>query len=130
MKLSLFILLFFMIQISYSSINDEYVSSSRLMRETEKSQWAGAKPFVPRLFQKNKDIQTEKEEQIYCLEDVLNISGIGKKSMITKFLSDVDLYFLRQVSKSILNALHDEFMKKLKKEQKKKSANIEGIFCV
>jgi hypothetical protein len=109
-----------MIQISYSSINDEYVSSSRLMRETEKSQWAGAKPFVPRLFQKKKDIQTEKEEQIYCLEDVLNISGIGKKSMITKFLSDVDLYFLQQVSKSILNALHDEFMKKLKKEQKKK----------
>ena len=56
-------------------------------------------------------------EQIYWLEDVLNISGICKKSMITKYLSNVDLYFLQQVSKSISNALHDEFMKKLKKNK-------------
>jgi len=146
-KVLQFIALSFMMQISGSSKND---SLSQLIQETDKqnwenadlfdvtqsitedqereSQWADAETFVPLLFQKNENIEKEKAKQTYWLEDVLNISGIGRKRMITKYLSNIDLYKLQQGSKIISNTLQDELIKRLAKYKKKKEKTLKEYF--
>ena len=56
-------------------------------------------------------------EEISLVERILNSEAVKKNDMITKYLSNIDLYFLLQVNKLISNTVRPKFMKYRKKEQ-------------
>jgi hypothetical protein len=126
MKFSHLIFLVITLQIAHSS--------------SKKQEWVlniNAESFVPGLLlqqipgllqQKNKEKETEKKiKKISLAEQILDDGAVKNNDMITKYLSNADLYFLLQVSKIISNAARG-FMKKREKEHKEKEQKLKEHF--